>query len=145
MRLAWPTSPDDVWLVLDRNGNGLVDSGQELFGTATILSSGERAKHGYEALAELDTNGDQSIDSRDTNFNRLMVWRDAVRNGKVDRGEGELLTLARAGILALSTRYEESQRADEWGNAFRYRALATFQETPRRRYSWDVFLTVTEP
>ena len=66
--VTW-VSPEarDAFLFLDRNGNGIVDDGSELFGDATYLFSGEIAQHGYEALAEFDLfeyggNGDGVID-----------------------------------------------------------------------------------
>lgn len=49
-------APDDGFLVLDRNGNGLVDSGAELFGDSTVLADGSNAADGFAALAEQDTN-----------------------------------------------------------------------------------------
>ncbi|HEB4876664.1 TPA: hypothetical protein R0C45_004907, partial [Kluyvera ascorbata F0526] len=51
-------SADDGLLVLDKDGNGKIDSGNELFGNNTVLSNGSLAANGYEALQELDTNGD---------------------------------------------------------------------------------------
>jgi hypothetical protein len=140
-RFAWPISPDDVWLVMDRNNNGNIDSGQELFGNATILATGEPAAQGYEALAELDANADGWVNEEDPQFMNLMVWRDVRRNGRVDPGYGELVSIRRSGITALSTQFDESQRVDEWGNTFHYRAPAVFRERPNRRFSWDVFLT----
>jgi hypothetical protein len=71
--LGWPTSSDDAWLALDRNGNGIIDSGAELFGNTRVLRSGVNAKNGYEVLAELDDNGDAIIDSRDAVFSRLLL------------------------------------------------------------------------
>lgn len=38
----------------DRNGNGAIDSGRELFGDETLLADGKKAAHGFAALAELD-------------------------------------------------------------------------------------------
>ncbi|RAR71637.1 hypothetical protein AX018_10852, partial [Paracidovorax anthurii] len=58
---------DDGLVVLDRNGNGLIDSGQELFGDQTLRDAQPQAgqglhyAHGYEALAAQDGNGDGVI------------------------------------------------------------------------------------
>ena len=50
---GWISSDDGI-LVLDRNGNGLIDSGRELFGADTVLSDGSTATSGFAALADLD-------------------------------------------------------------------------------------------
>jgi hypothetical protein len=55
-----------AFLRLDRNGNGRVDDGSELFGNYTPLSDGRTAGNGFEALREFDDNGDGKIDARDT-------------------------------------------------------------------------------
>ncbi|MFY9179968.1 MAG: hypothetical protein WAO12_09375, partial [Venatoribacter sp.] len=52
-KTSW-VAPEDGLLVLDRNQNNHIDGGAELFGTETLLSTGQYAKHGYEALAEFD-------------------------------------------------------------------------------------------
>lgn len=53
-RVAWTKRNDDVaFLVLDRNGNGVIDDGTELFGTATVRSDGTRALNGFDALLDL--------------------------------------------------------------------------------------------
>ncbi len=61
-------------LVLDRNGNGQIDDGNELFGDYTILSNGRNAVDGFRALAELDENKDGVIDARDSAWSELRVW-----------------------------------------------------------------------
>lgn len=63
-RYAWPVSAGDGWLALDRNGNGLIDNGRELFGDRTILADGTSAANGFTALAELDVNGDRVVWAR---------------------------------------------------------------------------------
>ncbi|MCP1602208.1 calcium-binding protein [Pseudomonas citronellolis] len=105
---------DDGLLVLDRNGNGEIDDGSELFGNNTDLADGGKATNGFLALADLDSNGDGWIDAGDEAFSQLRVWKDSNSNGKVD--EGELLTLEDAGVGKLSTGFSSQNKVDEHGN-----------------------------
>jgi hypothetical protein len=93
-------STADAWLALDRNGNGLIDDGSELFGVGTSMPDGSKALDGFAALRVMDTNGDGVIDANDAGFNSLSVWVDANANAKTD--SGELRTLRQAGIESLS-------------------------------------------
>jgi hypothetical protein len=137
LRVAWPSDPDDAFLVLDRNGNGVVDNGTELFGNTMRLRDGRVASHGYQALAELDANGDGWVDSPDPAFASLRLWQDRNRNGASE--EGELAPLRAYGILRLSTDYIESARRDRFGNRFRFRAKVMCDSPPSERFSYDVF------
>ena len=47
-------SADDAFLVLDRDGNGTIDDGTELFGNSTPLDAGGTAVDGFDALARRD-------------------------------------------------------------------------------------------
>jgi Ca2+-binding RTX toxin-like protein len=91
---------DDGFLVLDRNGNGQIDSGRELFGNDTQLASGEYATDGFAALNELDSNSDGIINSNDVAFTSLQVWRDIDSNGS-SRSD-ELFSLTDLGITSIS-------------------------------------------
>ena len=96
---GWVKS-DDAFLVLDRNGNGSIDNGRELFGDSTPLSTGGVAADGFAALAQEDTNGDGKVDSLDARFASLRLWRDLNQDGVSQAGE--LFTLASQGIIALN-------------------------------------------
>lgn len=125
-RTSW-VSADDGLLVLDRNGNGLIDSGQELFGYGETVSGGSRApgddvfggffdpqvvdisgpndleldfRSGFEVLSDLDTNNDLVIDASDIQFNELRVWRDLNQDGVSQ--EEELFSLPEVGVLSIS-------------------------------------------
>jgi Ca2+-binding RTX toxin-like protein len=102
-KMGW-TSGDDAFLAIDKNGNGLIDDGSELFGDKTKLSNGKYAKNGFEALKEYDTNGDGQIDANDADFANLMVWQDANGNGVSE--DGELISLAAAGVVSISLGYK---------------------------------------
>ena len=78
---------DDALLVRDLNENGQIDNGSELFGDQTILSNGEKAANGFEALADLDSNRDGVFDGDDEAFGEIKVWQDLNQNGVVDDGE----------------------------------------------------------
>lgn len=91
--------PDDGFVVRDLNGNGLIDSGRELFGDNTLLANGDKASNGYTALAALDTNADGKIDSADAVYSELRIWQDANQDGISQ--SGELKTLGELGIASI--------------------------------------------
>ena len=99
-------APDDGLLVWDRNANGRIDDGSELFGNRTRLNNGSLASNGYAALAELDGNHDGKVDISDSAWSNLQIWRDFDSDGYTDANE--LITLADAGVAALFTTYSET-------------------------------------
>jgi Ca2+-binding RTX toxin-like protein len=100
---GWIHSDDGI-LVLDRNANGTIDSGRELFGDNTLLengpNAGQLAANGYEALADLDLNADGVINASDAVFSQLRIWQDFDQDGISDAGE--LFTLADKSISSIS-------------------------------------------
>jgi hypothetical protein len=137
-QLSWPTSPDTGFVVWDRNGNGRIDNGLEMFGNFTRLAPGLRAGNGFIALSEYDANGDYVIDWRDEVWGRLRLWIDGNVNG-VSEPE-ELMRLDDLRIESLDLRYTESSVKDKEGNWFRYVSDVTIAGSSRRRPVVDVYL-----
>ncbi len=108
---------DDGLLVRDINGNGQIDNGTELFGNNSVLSNGKKAKNGFEALKDLDSNQDYVFDPNDAAWNEVKVWKDSNSNGIVD--EGELLTMEQAGVDHIRLTDKTKNQTDEFGNIHR--------------------------
>jgi hypothetical protein len=114
--------PDDAWLVLDRNGNDTIDSGRELFGVDTIKSNGQLATDGFDALKDLDANQDGKIDSADSVFANLRIWRDLNQDGISQANE--LTTLAANNIIGIDV--NASAVRTDLGNGNVQTAAGTF-------------------
>ena len=97
-RTAAPTG-GDAFLALDRNGNGKIDNGTELFGDH------HGAKNGFDELAKFDDNKDGLIDARDAIYRSLLLFGDLNNDGKTEKNEYK--TLLEAGIESINLNYRD--------------------------------------
>lgn len=140
-RVSWTARNSMVaFVALDRNANGVVDNGSELFGDATPTLSGQRAANGFEALRELDVNHDHRVDSTDASWNALLLWTDTNHDGTSQAGE--LTRLAGSSLVALDTSYRWIGRRDAHGNLYRFQGHGHLRHGTRVIY--DVYFRTAE-
>ena len=149
-RVAWTISnTDDAWLAYDRNGNGRIKSGKELFGNFTDQPHATTTRNGFIALAEFDLaenagNGDGLINKNDAVFSSLLLWQDVNKDGVSE--PAELHTLSELGLKTIELHFKESKRTDQYGNEFKYRAkVKDNNDAQMGRWAWDVVLKANPP
>ncbi|MFK7089949.1 hypothetical protein AAFM71_14175 [Chromobacterium violaceum] len=86
--MSLPFSSQGGWLALDKNGDGKINDGSELFGP--------QSGNGFADLARLDDNRDGVIDERDPAFAQLRIW-----TGRGGDGKDQLRSLQDVGIGAI--------------------------------------------
>ncbi len=96
--------PSSGFLALDKNGDGKINNGSELFGAKT--------GDGFGELAEYDEDGNGWIDENDSVFSKLSVWT------KCGTDEPQLLSLSEADVGAIflgsqATEYDLADASDE--------------------------------
>lgn len=106
--------PEDGFLVLDKNHDGLIDAGEELFGDNSRVHDNKLAADGFEALAYFDANQDKVIDLNDAVWKSLQVWQDKNTDGISQ--ESELFSLDALGISSISLSAKSLGTIDENSN-----------------------------
>jgi len=151
---AWTEQDSDVsFLAIDRDRDGRITSGKELFGNFTLPG----ASNGFIALQRLamESNGGVmrgEVTSDDPVFQQLLLWTDTNHNGISEPWE---LRPVSSVISGISLGYRLSPRRDGNGNNFRYRgwvhmrtgagrnaALGPEDDRARTRTIWDVIFAV---
>ncbi len=120
-RTGWIQADDGI-LVFDKNQDGMINNGNELFGNNSTLKNGTKAANGFEALREYDENKDGMIDSKDNVYNTLRVWQDG--NGDGISQTSELKTLSDLGVKSIGTVYANIEAYDAQ-NVARQRSFFT--------------------
>lgn len=152
IKIAW-TAPgsSNAFLALDRNHNGQIDGGKELFGNFTAQPESDQP-NGFLALAEFDKpenggNSDGIIDTRDAVFSQLLLWIDENHDG-ISQPD-ELHSLPALGVFSLGLHYRDDEHFDDqYGNWFHYQASVNPDKrdgmSQDGRVMYDVFFEVAQ-
>lgn len=139
-RASWTEiGTDQAFLVLDRDDNGTIDHGRELFGALTPQPP-TRHPNGFRALAVFDQpaqggHGDGYISDADAIYPLLRLWFDRNHDGVSQ--PFELETLEDREVTGIDLDYRTTSRRDRHGNLLRWITWVYFP-TERRLSAVDV-------
>ncbi|MFZ1008925.1 MAG: hypothetical protein WAN65_18945, partial [Candidatus Sulfotelmatobacter sp.] len=138
-------SSTNAFLVLDRNGNGVIDNGTEMFGDLTPQPDPPKGtkKNGFNALTEYDLpenggNGDGVISAKDQVFSKLRLMRADMTLHKLDE----------YGVTEISLDYKDAHKVDQYGNIGEYKSSVTVHDPTKVStvaYDWLLQYSVTIP
>lgn len=114
-----------AFLALDRNGNGKIDNGKELFGNYTHPGK----NNGFAALL-VDSNNSGLVGEGHPLYDKLLLWEDSNHNGLSESHE---LHKFADYYIALDGGYEDDDLVDKNGNKFRFKGTANIREEGRNR------------
>lgn len=141
VQIGWTAADAPMaFLALDRNGNGMIDNGAELFGNHTPLPTGLAAANGFDALAAYDTNGDGILDTHDPEWSALLLWTDLNHDGLSQPAEIE--PVSTSAVTRIDLNYHWTGRNDQHGNQFRYQStvwLGQRRERATPRPVYDIY------
>ena len=113
-KTSWVGAKEGL-LSYDKNGDGIINGGNELFGDRTLMKDGKTlASSGFAALAEYDDNKDGKIDSNDVIYALLRIWQDSDGDGIASAGE--LRRLVDLGIVSIGLSYSNIGVTDSANN-----------------------------
>ena len=136
---AWTARGSKLaFLAIDRNENGLIDNGSELFGDNTLPG----VPNGFAALRQImpladdaQTGGGGYIDAGDPVYPKLLLWEDRNHNGVSEADELQPLSNL---YTRIGLGYSTHERRDGHGNEFRYRGFAEFRTSPGQNRPADL-------
>jgi len=140
---TWTKRDSEIaFLALDRDGDGAITSGRELFGDWTRDPADRTESNGFVWLASYDRDGDGFVSDDDPIWPSLLLWADRNHDGVSQ--PTELMRVADSQIAALDTVYTTTDRADKHGNAFRYKSKVHWLDGRRTKYFDMYFVQVQQ-
>lgn len=130
-QVAWTEADTNTaFLAYDKNGNGSIDDGSELFGDHTVPG----VREGFGALRKLSGETTPNLTAANPFFAKLLLWVDRNHNGTSERGE-----LLKFGdyFASIGLGAEMIDRKDQHGNAFRLLGHAQRRTAPGPNITWD--------